>query len=77
MALEKSDQPIAKETIPRVVQNRLLKLCMDSGMPADQLLILHNILRNFDNPQLPEIAKKSGEQAVTIDDIIDHVRGKL
>ena len=78
MASEGSDQLKAQETIPREVQNRILEFCEDLGMPADQLLILHNVLRNFDNPQLPEeVAEELGAHSGTIDDLRDQVRGKL
>ena len=70
MATETSDQPKAPETIPGEVQNRILELCQGSGMQADQLLILHTVLRQFANPQLPEVVKALGEHS-EVEDVRD------
>ena len=77
MATERPDQPKAPETIPGEVQNKILELCKGSGMPADQLLILSTVLRQFDNPQLLGMVKALGEHSSQVEGVQEEVRSQL
>ncbi|MEK7545100.1 MAG: hypothetical protein AAB551_03135 [Patescibacteria group bacterium] len=69
--------PISLETVPREVQNRILHLCLSSGMAPEQLQILHHILRNYDNPQLEETTRALGKHSGTVEGVTDEVRKQL